>query len=95
MAFGKTVLLLSTLVLAGLSGCSTHTAGGAVTSNVAACPGCPAVPPGTAQYVWEEPMVDVIEVPPGLDPDGIYYRPAHQEVVEIRQGRWKYYNKNR
>jgi hypothetical protein len=47
--------------------------------------------PGVVEYVWEEPMIDVIEVPPGLDPDGVYYRPAHQEIVEIRQGRWKYY----
>lgn len=47
--------------------------------------------PGAVEYVWEEPMVDVIEVPPGLDPEGHYYRPAHSEVVEIRQGRWNYY----
>lgn len=47
--------------------------------------------PGVVEYVWEEPMVDVVEVPPGLDPEGHYYRPAHQEVVEIRQGRWNYY----
>ena len=48
--------------------------------------------PGVVRYVWEEPVVDVIDVPPGLDPDGIYYRPAHKEVVEVRQGRWQYYN---
>lgn len=47
--------------------------------------------PGVVEYVWEEPMVDVVEIPPGLDPDGVYYRPAHQSIVEIRQGRWKYY----
>jgi len=46
--------------------------------------------PGTVIAIWEEPMVDVVEVPPGLDPEGIYYRPAHQAVVEIRQGRWRY-----
>ncbi len=46
--------------------------------------------PGAVEYVWEEPMVDVVDVPPGLDPEGHYYRPGHQEVVEIRQGRWKY-----
>ena len=46
--------------------------------------------PGVVNYIWEEPMVDVVEVPPGLDPEGIYYRPAHQAVVEVRQGRWKY-----
>ena len=48
-------------------------------------------PPGTVQYVWEEPMIDVVDIPPGLDPEGVYYRPAHQEVLEIRQGRWKHY----
>ena len=47
-------------------------------------------PLGVVNYIWEEPMVNVVEVPPGLDPDGVYYRPAHQAVVEIRQGRWKY-----
>ena len=47
--------------------------------------------PGVVEYIWEEPMVDVVDVPPGLDPEGHYYRPGHQEVVEIRQGRWKYY----
>lgn len=49
--------------------------------------------PGVVEYTWEEPMVDVVEVPPGLDPEGHYYRPAHEEVVEIRQGRWQYYKK--
>jgi hypothetical protein len=49
--------------------------------------------PGAVEYVWEEPMVDVIDVPPGLDPEGHYYRPGHQEVVEIRQGRWQYYKR--
>lgn len=49
--------------------------------------------PGAVEYTWEEPMVDVVEVPPGLDPEGHYYRPAHEEVVEIRQGRWQYYKK--
>lgn len=46
---------------------------------------------GIAPHVWEEPMVDVVDVPPGLDPEGHYYRPAHKSVVEIRQGKWQYY----
>lgn len=49
--------------------------------------------PGVVEYVWEEPMVDVVEVPPGLDPEGHYYRPSHKAVIEIRQGRWKYHRK--
>ncbi len=49
--------------------------------------------PGVVEYIWEEPMVDVVDVPPGLDPEGHYYRPGHQEVVEIRQGRWQYYKR--
>ncbi len=51
--------------------------------------------PGVVEYIWEEPMVDVIDVPPGLDPDGIYYRPGHQQVVEIRQGRWQYHKQGK
>jgi len=47
--------------------------------------------PGTVEYIWEEPMINVVDVPPGLDPEGHYYRPAHQSIVEIRQGRWQYY----
>ena len=49
---------------------------------------------GNVPYIWEEPMVDVVDVPPGLDPEGHYYRPAHQSIVEIRQGRWQYYKQN-
>lgn len=47
--------------------------------------------PGAVEYIYEPPMVDVMEVPPGLDPEGHYYRPSHQEIVEIRPGRWQYY----
>ena len=48
---------------------------------------------GVVTEVWEEPMVDDVDVPPGLDPEGHYYRPAHRAIVEIRQGRWQYYNR--
>lgn len=51
--------------------------------------------PGAVEFVWEPPMVDVVDVPPGLDPEGHYYRPAHQAVVEIKQGRWQYYQDRR
>ena len=51
--------------------------------------------PGAVEFVWEPPMIDVVEVPPGLDPEGHYYRPSHQEIVEIRPGRWQYYNKHK
>ena len=47
--------------------------------------------PGVVEYAWEEPMVNVVDVPPGLDPEGHYYRPGHQAVQEIRQGRWKHH----
>jgi len=43
---------------------------------------------GTQVYAWEEPIVDVITIPAGLDSEGIYYRPEHQQIVEIKQGRW-------
>lgn len=86
----STLIILSLLL--GVVGCSSYNR----TQPLAAAP----VPfdaneavaqSGTATVVWEEPMVDNVDVPPGLDPEGHYYRPAHQAIVEIRQGRWKYY----
>jgi uncharacterized lipoprotein YmbA len=50
--------------------------------------------PGVVDYVWEEPMVDSVEVPAGLDPEGHYYRPSHKQLREIRQGRWQAYSDN-
>jgi hypothetical protein len=85
-----TILALACLAFSGLSACTrtvtrTEEAPKVVTQVIQ--------PPGVVEYIWEEPMVDVIDVPPGLDPEGHYYRPAHQEVVEIRQGRWRYIHK--
>lgn len=91
----KYIPLMITVLTLGISGCSVLTApteGRIKNVNSAHLDHVPVrTAPGVVEYVWEEPMIDVIEVPPGLDPDGVYYRPAHQEVVEIRQGRWKYY----
>lgn len=83
-------LLVILPLTAGMAGCASHSA-----ANIDPGGGQVVViqPSGVVEYVWEEPMVDVIDVPPGLDPEGHYYRPAHQAVVEIRQGRWRYYRK--
>lgn len=91
MKISTAVKALAVLLAAGFVGCSSHTR-----TNIDPAPGQGVLviqPPGVVEYVWEEPMVDVIEVPPGLDPEGHYYRPAHQSIVEIRQGRWRYYPK--
>lgn len=45
--------------------------------------------PGTVSENWVEPMPDVVKVPGGLDPTGTYYLPEHEEVVEIRPGRFE------
>ena len=75
-----------------LTGCSTQTATSRTSmEEVVVMRDNPRWAPGVVEYVWEEPMVDVVDVPAGLDPEGHYYRPAHEEIVEIRQGRWKYY----
>lgn len=83
------ILLLVSLVAASFVGCSTSSKEGVTAREVIVSR--VEYPPGTVDYIWEEPMVDVIDVPPGLDPEGHYYRPAHQSVVEIRQGRWRYF----
>lgn len=51
--------------------------------------------PGAVEFVWEPPLINVVNVPPGLDPEGHYYRPQHQEIVEIKPGRWQYYNQKK
>lgn len=51
--------------------------------------------PGAVEFVWEPPLINVVEVPPGLDPEGHYYRPHHQEIVEIKPGRWQYYQQKK
>lgn len=84
------VLLPVALGALCLSGCSSQNEG--TSREVVVDQQTYVVPdPGAVEFVWEPPLVDVVEVPPGLDPEGHYYRPSHQEVVEIRQGRWKYY----
>jgi hypothetical protein len=45
--------------------------------------------PGTVNDVWVEPMYDTIRVPGRLDPKNVYYRKAHNELVEIRPGRFQ------
>ena len=83
------ILVIAALLTVCCSACSTTNQEGAMTREIIVSR--IEYPPGTVDYIWEEPMVNVIDVPPGLDPEGIYYRPAHQAVVEIRQGRWRYF----
>ena len=45
--------------------------------------------PGTVNDVWAEPMIDTVQVPAQLDPHGIYYRPTHKTLAEIRPGRYQ------
>ncbi len=82
------------VALLGLSACSSHKAEPQpqviIQQEQATIPVVTRKAPGTVEYVWEEPMVNVIDVPAGLDPEGHYYIPAHQAVIEIRQGRWNY-----
>lgn len=88
----KLIKLVGTTGLLLLSACSVLRAGsGRSESELNSALATPqaGTNQGVVQMVWEEPMVDVIDQPPGLDPEGHYYRPAHQAVVEIRQGRWK------
>jgi hypothetical protein len=45
--------------------------------------------PGTVRKPWVEPMIDVVKTPGQLDPEGNYYLPEHEEVVEIRHDRFE------
>jgi len=81
---------LAIAIIGSLTGCATSQQGRIEQIAITSTASIPHNPPGVVNYIWEEPMVNVVDVPPGLDPEGIYYRPSHQAVVEIRQGRWKH-----
>ena len=89
----KTKLILTILVCGSLSGCSvissfceeTPTPTRTVVSkrvvvqeNVR----------GTVTKTWAEPMNDTIKVQGQIDPSNTYYIAPHQEVVEIRDGKY-------
>jgi len=45
-------------------------------------------PEGVEPYCWEEPLVVREKVRAGLEFKGHYYRPAHNTLRKVRQGRW-------
>jgi hypothetical protein len=90
--YDMVAVALAVLALCALSGCSFNEK--SVRDTQVVVEENPVMPdPGTVEFVWEPPLVDVVDIPPGLDPEGHYYRPAHQEIVEIRPGRWQYYKR--
>lgn len=84
------IVLFALVGILALNGCGVRSSNQSVIYERIERPSEPVPEKGVSNFVWEEPMVDVVEVPPGLDPEGNYYRPNHQTVTEIRQGRWKY-----
>ena len=47
------------------------------------------VVPGTVNDLWVEPMIDQVRVPGQIDAKGVYYRPSHNTLAEIRHGRFQ------
>lgn len=45
--------------------------------------------PGTYEDPWQEALYDTVRVPGAIDPRGIYYRPSHSEVYEIRPEKYQ------
>jgi uncharacterized protein YceK len=89
-AIRKFVLVMATMALvSAIVGCSKTVTAAETKSTEVVVITAPETPSGAADYVWEEPMVSIVDVPPGLDPEGNYYVPAHRAVVQIRQGRWR------
>lgn len=86
----KSITFAGILIVFALSGCYSSSSIRAGSDNDNIIRTAESVP-GVVNYIWEEPMVDVTDVPPGLDPEGQYWRPGHAQIVEIRQGKWKHY----
>ena len=45
--------------------------------------------PGTHLQPWQETYYDYVRVPGAIDPKGLYYRPSHKMVYEIRPGKYQ------
>lgn len=45
--------------------------------------------PGTQSDVWVEPMYEQVRVPAAIDPHGVYYRPSHNTLIEVRPGKYQ------
>ena len=45
--------------------------------------------PGTHVQPWQETYYDYVKVPGAIDPKGMYYRPSHKMVYEIRPGKYQ------
>ncbi|HMO19056.1 MAG TPA: hypothetical protein PKA63_13195 [Oligoflexia bacterium] len=45
--------------------------------------------PGTVHGPWAEAMYQDVEVPGAIDKKGVYYRPPHRTVVEVRKEKYQ------
>lgn len=45
--------------------------------------------PGTHEDPWQEALYDTVRVPGAIDAKGIYYRPSHNTVYEIRPEKYQ------
>ena len=84
--YGRVLACALAMLLSGCISSSQVTSGAMLQEQVIVAPD-----PGAVEFVYEPPLIDVIDIPPGLDPEGAYYRPAHQMIVEVKEGRWQYY----
>lgn len=86
----KTNICLTLLALSLLPACSSAPKGAIKPETRYIVLDKPAViPPGVVRYCWEEPMVQIQNVGPGLDADERWYEPAYVAVREVKQGRWR------
>lgn len=45
--------------------------------------------PGTHEEPWQEALYDTVKVPGAIDPKGLYYRPTHNTIYEIRHEKYQ------
>ncbi len=87
---GSYIALFSVFLFLGLGGCSASMEARSSRDQIIVKEEGSEIPAtGSVSYAWEEPMMQVVDVPPRLDPDEVVYIPGHQEVIEVRPGRWQ------
>jgi hypothetical protein len=86
----KNLIIICSIIIVSLTSCSNTREAVSKSREIRVRDELNTIPAsGSISYAWEEPMTQVIDVPPALDPDEVIYIPGHSEVIEVRPGRWQ------
>ncbi len=85
----KAILVLGLVTLSACSSANEPKLEPIVITKTKVIPIAAPAPDGVVRYCWEEPIVKVEKIRPGIDSRKEYYRPGYEAVRKVRSGRWR------